>query len=86
MSQPWIVMMPEGWEANDPCFDCPIKQCRDITYEPNSNCPLANAKKAVEVKEQPTVWEKHHLEGNEWAHGAELNGKPVTLYAVEAEK
>ena len=88
MSQPWLVMMPEGWRVGD-CYTCQFR-CASISGERypgiNPACPLANAKKAVEVKEQPTVWEKHHLEGNEWVHGAELNGRPVTLYAVGAEK
>lgn len=77
----YIIEMPEGWDIEDPCFCCPIKPCRDITDDLNPNCPLANAKKAVEITTD-------HMETYEGKDTGEqtINGKPVKLFAVEEEK
>ena len=81
MSEPWIVIMPEGWEprwcwesyrhANHTC-----SKCLEIYKGTGNFCPLANAKKAVEVKQPRYNGERV------WS----LPCSPVTLYAVEDEK
>ena len=84
MSQPWIVIMPEEWEprwcwesyrhANHTC-----SKCLEIYKGTGNSCPLANAKKAVEV--DTIKGNGTPLTNLRWA-----NGKTVTLYAVEDEK
>ena len=68
MSQLWIVMMPEGWKPGtcvcDKCFGNCVR---------TDDCPLDNAKKAVEVKQPRYNGERV------WS----LPCSPVTLYAVK---
>ena len=48
---------------------------------------FSNAKEAVEVLASYDIkqWNNHHLENNKWVERTEVNGKPVTLYAVVKE-
>ena len=73
---PWVVMMPEGFSPQD-CYTCTIK-CAPISglHYPciNPACPLATAKKAVEIKTFKT------------REGAAYTGRPVTLWATELEE
>ena len=83
MSQPWIVIMPEEWEprwcwesyrhANHTC-----SKCLEIYKGTGNSCPLANAKKAVEVGPHHEI---NYRPGIGWRN----EGKTVTLYAVEQE-
>ena len=73
--QTWVVEMDENWDGT--CTKCPIG-CdeQDLTW--SKTCPLANAKKAVEV----TTDEMETYDDKETGYQS-INGKPVTLYAVE---
>ena len=74
MSQPWIVIMPEGWD-NSWCESGECNRCYAVN---NRRCPLANAKKAVEVGPHHEI---NYRPGIGWRN----EGKTVTLYAVEQE-
>ena len=82
----YIIDMPEGWKANSghkSCDPCPFdnRGCQD---EPDM-CPLANAKEAVEVKNNGSG--RLVIPGTT-SLPFEYDRKPVTLYAVlkEADK
>ena len=78
MSQPWIVMMPDNFDnarTRHACDTCP-NICGGKCQANPFFCPLANAKKAVEVKQPRYNGERV------WS----LPCSPVTLYAVEDEK
>ena len=72
MSQPWIVMMPEGWKPGtcvcDKCFGNCVR---------TDDCPLDNAKKAVECGYTDSLG-AHMI--------ATPKGKALSLYAVEMEE
>ena len=79
--QTWIVEMPEGWKPGtcvcDKCFGNCLRT--DV-------CPLDNAKKAVEGQPGTII----SLTTKDAGPGKldlvhKVNGKPVTLYAVEME-
>lgn len=82
----WIIEMPEGWDCENPCPNCPnnyriegqfIYACE---VEDNATCPLANAKKAVEVNAEDycAVFDIH---GDTMV--SKKDGKPVKLWATE---
>ena len=80
----YLIDMPEGWKANSghkSCDPCPFdnRGCQD---EPDM-CPLANAVEAVEVGPWADRVERIKEDGE---YGFWVEGKPVTLYAVEVEK
>lgn len=77
--QTWIVEMPEKWLGPGHCFFCRLehmgpKNCAEI------KCPIANAKKAVEVK--PGGITLFPCPGATSVY-LDPEGVPVTLYATE---
>ena len=82
----YLIDMPEGWGFGDWGY-CPFTHhcCNDGKC--NTDCPLANAVEAVEVDTESEIgrWSNHHLENNKWVSRTEVDGQPVTLYAVVKE-
>lgn len=78
---PYVVMMPKGWMPAM-CPDCHIQYSGAIGICGEVNCPLANAKKAVEVK--PGQVQLFPCLGATSVY-LDPEGIPVTLYAVEME-
>ena len=83
MSQPWIVMMPDNWNPED-CTTCGNYRhfCRE-RFRDDMECPYANAKKAVEASNEQIEIAGYMMSVTP---GPIIDGKPVTLYAVEDEK
>ena len=78
---PWVVMMPEGWGGEKPCaLDCIECPCFGEVVATGGECPLANAKKAVEATTDDMETYEDKATGEQT-----VNGKPVTLYTVEME-
>ena len=75
---PHIVMMPGGWTYGE-CKLCPRGWACNEKNGVDGDCPLAGARKAVEVDRDITVYA--HVQANPHQVGS----KPVTLYAVEAK-
>lgn len=73
-----LLEMPERFHG-DNCDRCPTTwRCHEI-HGWSGACPLGTAKEAVEVNPKD---EAYYHPGLGWR----INGKPVTLYAVEVEK
>lgn len=81
----YIIEMPDGWDGT--CDKCPLTE-----YEPDgwpiyncqaeiSKCPLAKAKKAVEI----TTDHMETYQGKDIGEQS-INGKPVKLWATEDNK
>ena len=75
----YLIDMPDDWIKGN-CNGCPNHH-EAICFDDRDPCPLANAVKAVEVKD--------HLDDyglNEDNTGwFDIKGKPVKLYAVEVK-
>ena len=89
---PYVVMMPEGWEPKW-CWESyrhvnhTCSKCLEVYTGTDNPCPLANAKKAVDVQPGTII----SLTTKDAGPGKldlvhKVNGKPVTIYAVEVEK
>lgn len=87
----WIVEMPEGWVNGKDCvLLCPLLHMNCAT----KNCPLASAKKAVEVN---PVADIPNMVVNTWPEPQDkqaalvikgqvrISSKPVKLWATEEE-
>ena len=76
----WIVEADESSGGKDgDCHNCnPEWACHEANHG-NGLCPLSNARKAVKVIRHGVDGYKLELNRNE----IKLNGKPVTLFAVE---
>lgn len=73
-----LLEMPERFHG-DNCDRCPTTwRCHEIHGGPGG-CPLEPAREAVVVNPKD---EAYYHPGRGWR----INGKPVTLYAVEVEK
>ena len=74
-----LIEVPEGWKPglHEKCAMQKVCIVTDVYDENGFPCPLASAKKAVEVNRDVTVF-AHGQANPHW-----VGGKPVTLYAVE---
>ena len=80
---PYVVMMPEGFDNSH----CKSSGCNNNGCEFSGNyCPLANAKKAVEVSAEDSDLVKGLPVPEAPYKEFLLNNEPVTLYAVEVKK
>ena len=72
-----IVEVPDIWTRNR-CAYCPLhKTCSASIVGSKLDCPLANAKEAVEV----VYWDLDNCAGK-----SKLKGNSVRLYAVKEDK
>jgi hypothetical protein len=82
----YLIDMPEGWRPRSRPLECDLCPKHWACRKSFGVCPLANAKKAVEVTpdEMETYNEVNQIEPN---HPSvhRINGKPVKLWATEEE-
>ena len=76
----YLIDMPEGRKSGGDYCPMPCENCA-IT-----KCPLANAKKAVEINAKTDMLIKGRLTLLDDECSVSMDGKPVTLYAVEDGK
>jgi hypothetical protein len=86
----WVIEMPDGWRPSvciTKDYVCPSFENGTCSNE-DGDCPLANAKKAVEVSDgNKLVFMENHFkvivdESNE-KEGIKIIAKPVKLWATE---
>ena len=79
----YLIDMPEGWKPQV-CGTCSMDYACHANYSIKASCitrcPLANAKKAVEM------FKGEYGSNDSMEALMSLDGKPVTLYAVEDGK
>lgn len=84
---PYVVFMPEGWTINECWNGANCHKChRHADTTSRTYCPLANAKKAVEINAKTDMLIKGRLTLLDDECSVSMDGKPVTLYAVEDGK
>jgi hypothetical protein len=80
----WIIEMPEGWKGDKDCVMCgAYRHICQSRFKAALECPYANAKEAVEVKNHLNEYGKGNYNDSFWF---DPKGKPVKLFAVKEDR